>query len=349
MKTRMMMGLASAAALWAGAASTAYAADAVAAFYKGKTITVVSGGGAGGAHGAYAQMISARFGRFIPGQPNVIVQYMPGAGGNKAMNYLYKVTARDGTFVGVPLQDLIFNARIGIKAVKYDPAKARYLGGVDTTRTTVTVMKSSGVLSLDDAKKKEVLMAASGRGGQTYLIPVLLNSLLGTKFRIVSGYRGLGQMHLAMENGEVYGRAASWSSIAGTKPAWVRKGLLANLVTIGLEREPELPDVPTLGELVTSEKDLTLIRFLAGSAALGRAWIAFDGIPADRLAALRTAYAMTIADPGFKMEAAKRGLPVRPVAWQEQQKIVGAILAAPDDTVARVKAFLGPRKKKKKK
>jgi len=347
MKTRVIVSLASTMALWAIPAVTALAAESVEEFYKGKTITVISGGGAGGAHGAYAQMISARYGQFIPGQPNVIVQYMPGAGGNKAMNYLYKVTVRDGAFVGVPLQDLIFNARIGIKAIKYDPAKARYLGGVDTTRTTVTVMKSSGALSLDDAKHKEVLMAASGRGGQTYLIPVVLNTLLGTKFRIVSGYRGLGQMHLAMENGEVHGRAASWSSLAGTKPAWVKKGLVANLVTIALEREPELPDVPTLAELVKSEKDRALIRFLAGSAALGRAWLAFDGIPADRLAALRTAYAKTIADPGFKREAAKRGLPVRPVSWQAQEEIVADILATPDATVARVKAFLGPKKKKK--
>lgn len=347
MKMRAIKGLAFTVALWVIPALSASAADSVAEFYKDKTITVVSGGGAGGAHGAYAQMISARYGQFIPGRPNVIVQYMPGAGGNKAMNYLYKVTARDGSFIGVPLQDLIFNARIGIKAIKYNPAEARYLGGVDTTRTTVSVMKSSGVLSLDDAKRKETLMAASGRGGQTYLIPVLLNSLVGTKFRIVAGYRGLGQMHLAMENGEVHGRAASWSSLAGTKPAWVKKGLVANLVTIGLEREPDLPDVPTLAELVTSEKDRTLIRFLAGSAALGRAWIAFDGIPADRLAALRTAYAMTIADPGFKGEAAKRGLPVHPVSWQAQQAIVADILATPDATVARVKAFLGPKKKKK--
>lgn len=349
MKMSMILGQGSAMALCIVAAGTTVDADPVADFYKGGTITVVSGGGAGGAHGAYAQLISARIGQFIPGRPNVVVQYMPGAGGNKAMNYLYKVTARNGNFVGVPLQDLIFNARVGVKAVKYDAAKARYLGGVDTTRTTVTVMKSGGALTLDDAKRKEVLMAASGRGGQTYLIPVVLNTMLDTKFRIVAGYRGLGQMHLAMENGEVHGRAASWSSITSTKPDWVKKGLLANLVTIALEREPALPDIPTLAELATSEKDRTLIRFLAGSAALGRAWVSFDGIPADRLAALRAAYATTLADSGFKTEANKRGLPVRPVAWQDQQKIVTDILATPDAQVAQVRKFLGQLKKKKKK
>lgn len=340
MKTRVIFGLIPAIALLAVPAQ----ADPVADYYKGKTITVVSSGGAGGAHGAYAQLISKRIGEFIPGRPNVIVQYMPGAGGNKAMNYLYNVTAQDGTNIGVPLQDLIFNARIGNKAVKYDAAKARYLGGVDITRTTVTVMKSSGILSLDDAKRKEVLMASAGRGGQTYIIPLVLNNLLGTKFRIVAGYRGLGLMHLAMENGEVHGRSASWSSITSTRPQWVKKGLIANLVTIALEREPELPNVPTLAELVKSDDDRALIRFLAGSAALGRAWLGFGAIPKDRLAALRTAYAATLTAPGFKLEAAKRGLPVRPVAWQTQQRLVVDILATPDTTVARVKAILGPRK-----
>jgi len=204
---------------------------------------------------------------------------MPGAGGNKAMNYLYNVTSRNGTAVGVPLQDLVFNARVGIKAVKYDASKVRYLGGVDSTRTTVTVMKTLGVTTLDGAKRKEVLMAASGRGGQTYIIPILLNQMLGTKFRVVKGYRGLGLMHLAMDKGEVHGRAASWSSITSTKPEWVSKGLVANLVTIGLEREPDLPNVPTLAELVKSDADRNLVRFLAGSAALGRAWAGFGAIP----------------------------------------------------------------------
>ena len=135
--------------------------------------------------------------------------------------------------------------------------------------------------------------------------------------------------------------------ITSTKPAWVKKGLIANLVTIALEREPELPNIPTLAELVNTEKDRTLIRFLAGSAALGRAWVGFGDIPADRLAALRAAYSKTLAAPGFKVEAAKRGLPVRPVAWQAQQKIVADILATPDAPVAQVKKLLGPNKKKK--
>ncbi len=337
MRKRFVFGLVSACFLWSAAAL----ADPVADFYAGKTITVVSSGGAGGSHGAYAQLISRQIGKFIPGRPTVIVQFMPGAGGNKAMNYLFNATADDGTYVGVPLQDLMFNARIGVKGVKYDAAKAHYLGGADVPFVSVTVMKSSGIASLDDAKRKEVVLASAGKGGQTYMVPTLLNALLGTKFRIIGGYRGLGIMHQAMENGEVHGRAASWASIVGTKKSWIERNRVVNLVTVTSERQPALPDVPALGELVKTAEDRAVINLLTATAALGRAWVAFGDIPKGRLAALRNAYAKTLADPEFIANAKKRGLPLRPVSWQSQEKLANAIATTADDTVARLKKILG--------
>jgi tripartite-type tricarboxylate transporter receptor subunit TctC len=241
----------------------------------------------------------------------------------------------------VPLQDLIFGARIGVKAVKYNPASAHYLGGADSTRTTVTVMKASGIKTIDDAKRKEVLMAASGKSAQPYMIPVVLNEVLGTKFRVITGYNGLNGMHLAMDRGEVHGRASSWQSITSTRKAWVRKGQIDNLLTIALEREPQLPNVPALAEMVKDDDDKALIRLLAGTAAHGRAWIAYGGIPVDRLAALRRAYADTMSDPAFMEEMKKRDLELRPVSWQEQEKLKQAMLATPEKTVARLKGILG--------
>src|SRR5262245_45050062 len=316
-------------------------ADAVADFYRDKTITLVSAGEAGGAHGAYAQLIAPHVKKHIPGNPTIAIQYMLGAGGNQAPNYLYNVAPRDGTVIGLPLQDLIFNARIGVHAVKYDPAAAHYLGGADVTRTTVSVMKASGILTLEDARRNEVLMGATGKSGQTYIIPVLLNRMLGTRFRVVTGYQGINFIHLAMERGELHGSAASWPTIAAAKKAWVEKDLIANLITIAMEREPDLPGVPALSEVVTSAEDRTLIPLLAGPAALGRAWAAFGDIPADRLAALRDAWARTMADPAFRADAAARGLALNPVAWQAQQELARQILATPDATVARLKAILG--------
>jgi tripartite-type tricarboxylate transporter receptor subunit TctC len=340
-ETRVMLRHAFAIVLTAGllACGTA-AADPVAEFYKNRTITVISAGEAGGAHGTYAQIISAHIRKHVPGNPNIIIQYMMGAGGNLSMNYLYNAAPKDGTAVGVPLQDLIFNARIGVTAVKYDASKAHYLGGADSTRTTVTVMKSSGVTTLEEAKRKEAVMGASGRSGQSYIIPVVLNALLGTKFKVVAGYLGINAINLAMERGEVQGHAVSWQVISSTRKSWIEKDLVASLVTIGLEREPELPNVPALAELVTSEEDNALIRLMAGSAALGRAWVAFGDIPKDRLAALRDAYAKTLADPDFKSELSKRGLPLNPVTWQVQQDLAGRILATPEPAVVRLKKIL---------
>jgi tripartite-type tricarboxylate transporter receptor subunit TctC len=331
-----------AAAIAVGAASGAATAqsDTVAEFYKGKTVTVVSAGSAGGAHGVYAQLITAHIKKHLPGDPTIIIQYMPGAGGNKAMNYLFNATRDDGTYLGVPLQDLVFSARIGVKAVKYDPTKAHYLGGADVTRTTVTVMKASGIDSLEEARQKEVLMGASGKSAQPYMIPIVLNEVLGTKFRVVTGYAGINGMHLAMERGEVHGRATSWQSITSTKKAWIENGMIVNLLTVAMEREPDLPDVPALAELVTKPDDVALIRLLAGSSVHGRAWIAWGGIPAERLAALRTAFGKTMSDPAFKADAEKRGLELRPVSWREQEQRKNEMMATPPATVARLKSIL---------
>jgi tripartite-type tricarboxylate transporter receptor subunit TctC len=337
MRRRAISALAAAMA----ACATPVVADPVADFYRGKTIVVVSGGEVGGAHGAYAQLIVPHIKKHIPGNPNVIIQYMGGAGGNLAMNYLYNIAPKDGTYIGVPLQDLIVNARIAVAAVKYDAAAAHYLGGADVTRTTVTVMKASGVNSLDDARHKEVLMGASGKAGQNYIIPTVLNAVLGTKFRVVTGYPGITAINLAMERGEVHGHAVSWPVIAGTKKDWIEKRLVTSLVTIAMKREPELPDVPALAELVTSDQDRTLIRLLTAPAALGRAWVAFGDIPSERLAALREAWSKTMVDPALRAEAAARGLAIRPASWQTQQDIAQQILATPNAVVARLKGILG--------
>jgi tripartite-type tricarboxylate transporter receptor subunit TctC len=337
MPRRAIFTLAAVAIVWSAPA----AADPVADFYRAKTIIVVSGGEVGGAHGVYAQLIVPHIKKYIPGNPNVVIQYMGGAGGNLAMNYLYNIAPKDGTYIGVPLQDLVVNARIAVAAVKYDAAAAHYLGGADVTRTTVTVMKASGVNSLDDARRKEVLMGASGKSGQNYIIPTVLNAVLGTKFRVVTGYPGITAINLAMERGEVHGHAVSWPVIAGTKRDWIERGLVTSLVTIAMEREPELPDVPALAELVTADEDRTLIRLLTAPAALGRAWVAFGDIPSDRLAALREAWSKAMADPALRTEAAARGLSIRPVSWQAQQDIAQQILATPNAVVARLKGILG--------
>jgi tripartite-type tricarboxylate transporter receptor subunit TctC len=330
----------STACLIVSLSGSAAAGDPEADFYRGRTITVVSAGEPGGAHAVYAQIISGHIRKYIPGHPAVAIQHMVGAGGNLAANYLYNVARKDGATIGVPLQDLIFNARLGVAAVKYDAAQAHYLGGADVTRTVVTVMKSSGVTSLDAAKQREVLMGGSGKSGQNYIVPTVLNSVLGTRFRVIAGYPGVNAINLAMERGEVHGHAVSWPVIAGTKREWIQKGLIASLVTIANDREPDLPDVPALSELVSTEEDHALVNLLAAPAALGRAWVAFGDIPSERLAALREAWRKTMADSELRADLAAHGLRIQPVSWQDQQALAGRMLSTPDRTVARLRRIL---------
>ena len=320
--------------------ATTSRADPVADFYKGRSVTVLSAGGAGGAHGLYAQIISTHIRRHIPGNPNVIIQFMPGAGGNTAMNYLQAVAPKDGTVIGLPLQDLVFNARIGVQEVKYDPAQIHYLGGADTTRTVLSIMRAANVATLEDATKREILVGTNGKSGQSYLVPMVLNGLLKTKFKPIIGYKDISDIHFAMERGEVQATAASWPTISNTKPDWIKNNLVANLVTIGLDRDPDLPQAPALTELATGAEDASLVELLCASAQHGRAWVAIGDIPKDRLAALRSAFAATMVDPEFRAEAARRNMAINPVSWEEQDQARLKILATPDSAVQRIKRIL---------
>ena len=165
--------------------------------------------------------------------------------------------------------------------------------------------------------------------------------MLGTKFKPIAGYGGINLINLAMERGEIHGQAASWPTITATKREWVDKDLIANLVTVAMEREPDLPKVPALAELVKSDDDVALIRLLAGPAALGRAWIAFGDIPQGSPRRAARGLRQDHGRSRFPRRRRKRDLPVNPVSWQEQQKLAEAILATPDATVARLKAILG--------
>ena len=326
---------------WASAmGATSAAADPVADFYRGRSLTVLSAGGAGGAHGLYAQIIAAYIRRHIPGNPNVVVQFMPGAGGNTAMNYLQAVAPKDGTVIGLPLQDLVFNARIGVQEVKYDPAQIHYLGGADTTRTVMSIMRSANVATLADATKREVLVGANGKSGQSYLAPMVLNGLLKTRFKLIIGYKDISDIHFAMERGEVHATAASWPTIANTKQDWIKNDLVLNLVTIGLDRDPDLPQAPALTELATQAEDAALVELLCASAQHGRAWAAIGDIPRDRIAALRAAFAATMVDPDFRADAARRNMVINPVSWQDQERSQRKIMETPDSAVLRIKRIL---------
>jgi tripartite-type tricarboxylate transporter receptor subunit TctC len=322
------------------AASGPAAAD-VAEFYRGKTITVVNGGGSGGGSTVYTQVIAPLLQKHMPGNPGFVIQYMPGAGGARAANYLYSAAAKDGTVLGRPLQEIAFFALLGAPGLQYDAAHFQYIGGAYTSRSTISVMKQhTPVRTIEDARRTEVIVAAGGKASQPYMYPTLANALVGTKFKLVMGYPGTGAMNLAMERGEVHGRAGSWNSFRGAKPHWVEQDMLANLAVIGLDREPDLPDVPLLTDFIAEPADRVLMEVVASTALFAHAWLAPPGVPADRVAALREAFARTLNDPELIAQMKKRQAELDFISWRQLHDAVEKQRKIDRRSIDRLRAIL---------
>ena len=322
-------------------AAAAQAQSDVADFYRGKTVTVINGGGAGGGSTVYTQVIAPILQKYMPGNPTFVVQYMPGAGGARAANFLYSAAAKDGTVLGRPLQEIALFALLGATGLQYDAAKFQYIGGAYTSRSTISVMKQfTPVRTLKDAMQTEVIVAAGGKASQPYMHPQLANALVGTKFKFVMGYPGTSAMDLALERGEVQGRAGSWNSFRGAKPQWIEKDMLAHLAVIGLDREPEIADVPLLTEFIADPADKLIMEVVASSALFAHAWLAPPGVPADRITAMREAFAKTVQDPEVIAQLKKRAAEVDFVSWQAMHAAVEKQRNVDKKAVDRLRAIL---------
>jgi tripartite-type tricarboxylate transporter receptor subunit TctC len=343
-------GLRAAGLLWLAGSVGAIApasADTVADFYRETTVTILVGGSAGGNHNHYSSLLHPFVKKYLAGHPTIIVKNMPGAGGTKAANYLYNVAPKDGSVIGIVLADTPSASRLRATGVRYDPKKFQYIAGADRTVETLAVWKSTGVLTVEDARKKEVLIGSSGKSSKTYVIPTLMNAILGTKFKVIVGYKGMTQVELAMERGELEGRHGVWASMKSIHPDWVAQDRVAHLIVADLKREKELPGVPLLVELAPNEKDRKVLELISGNAMLGRCWLAPPGVPADRVAALRDSFWKALHDPEMLARAKSRKMPITPIAWQELQERAAQIADTDDSVFARARELLGLKGKKK--
>lgn len=316
-------------------------ADPVADFYKDRQVTIVVAAGAGGGHTQYSQLMAPFFKKYMPGNPGFVTQNMPGAGGTKAANYLYNSAAQDGSVIGILLSDTPFAARLRTTGVKYKPERFQYLGGAEDTQSAFVIMKSAGVKTLDDVKKKEVLMGSSGKGSQTFIVPTLANAILGTRFKVITGYPGMGGIYLAMDRGEVHGFQSVYSSIKSLRPQWFTDDRIVVLAANALTPIPDRPELPLLKDMATNPTDKTVLELIGGNGTIGRGWLAPPGVPADRVAALRAAFSKAFADPAAAAEAKKRKMTFGPVSWQDMQAHAARIGAADDAVFVRVRTLLG--------
>ena len=314
-------------------------AESVADFYRGRTINVLIGVNVGGGYDFEARLLARFMRAHIPGNPILVPQNMIGAGGIKMANYLYSIAPQDGTAIGMFPDTLVAAQAVGTDGVQYDANKFSWLGSITTSPVTLATWRSAGLRSIQDAREREVVVAASNKGAITYTFSHMLNELLGTKFKIVSGYQGNSTMTIAMERGEVQGDTNSWDSWKSFNPDWVQEQKINVLV----QTEPkakDLADVPSVQELAHSASDRAVIALIVSGDALGKPMATTPNVPPERVQALRDAFDATLKDPSFIEAAAAARVEINPIPGHALQATVGKVLATPKDIAERARAII---------
>ena len=320
------------------------AADPVAEFYAGKSINLIISTGSGGGLDASARLVARHMAAHIPGRPTIVARNMTGAGHLLATNYLFNQAPRDGTTIAAILPAFVAFQILDGKGAQYDAARFAWLGASDADNQNLYVWHTAGIKSVADAKRREVLMGATGAGSYAALWPTLMNNLLGTRFKLVSGYKSTAEINLAMQRGEVEGRAGnSFSSLRSQNPDWLRDKRIDMLVQIGAERDPDFPTVPLLAELSENLEHRRIISVVAGEVAIGKPFLTTPEAPPERLAALRAAFEATTRDAAYLAEAKRLDIGTRAVGHVRIKELADAILATPPDVIAKTRAAIQAR------
>jgi tripartite-type tricarboxylate transporter receptor subunit TctC len=313
---------------------------AVADFYRGKTITIVSGSDAGGGYDLAARELSRFMAKYIPGHPNIIVQNMPGAASLVATNYVYESAPRDGTFIAGVQRTIPFQRLFSDSGVRYDATKMQWLGSIARDFAVVAVWGTAPQKTFADTKTMQTVVGSVGVSGDNDLFPRVLNRTLGTKFQIVGGYPGQSQIVLAMQRQEVQGTAHwSWSDIQSQHKDWLENGTIRPLLQLGLQGEesPYLKGVPVIMDVAPDEETRTIFKILISMLTLGRPMFLAPGVPAERVAALRKAFDATMKDPEFLKEGARVLGEISPVSGVDMQKIVADLYLTSPETIRRLR------------
>jgi tripartite-type tricarboxylate transporter receptor subunit TctC len=316
----------------------ARAQDAVANFYRGKTITLSVGFTAGGGYDLHARTLARHMGRHIPGNPAIVVKNVPGAAGLILANQMFNTAPKDGTELAtfdraIPLEPLVAPER-----ARFDTLKFNWIGSTDNDVSTCFSWHAASVKTIDDLYGRELIVGGTGTGGNATFYPKVLNEVLKTKFKIVPGYPGSAQVLLAMERGEVEGFCSmGFVTLEYTRPDWVRDRMVNQLVQFGITKNKNHPDVPLALDLAKSEPDRQAIEFVSSPNLFARPFLAPPGVPAERVQALRKAFNETFDDAEYLAEAQKRSMQVVLVRGEEIDAVLNRIYSMPASVVDRVK------------
>ena len=331
-----MRALASCCGLMATALASVSPAlcDPVADFYRGKQVSLVLSTGAGGGYASYAHAFAPYLSKHIPGNPTIVVQNMPGAGGLRAMQYFASVAPRDGSVLGLVHSSVPFAPLYGIKGATFDPRAMNWLGSINSSEAICVSWAASGVTQWKDLFDKTYIVGGTGAGSQMETMPAMINTLFGTKIKIISGYTGGNDVYLAMERGEVHGRCGGLvSSINSTRPDWFESKKVVVPIAVALERNPLFPDTPAIYEFATDDRTRRILKLILFPLQLDRPVLTPAGVPPERVAALRKAFHAAMNDPAFIADAQKLNIEIGEVSGEKLQAILEEAFNTPQDIV----------------
>jgi tripartite-type tricarboxylate transporter receptor subunit TctC len=318
-------------------------AQSPAEFYKGKNVELYIGYSVGGGYDVYARLLARHMGKHIPGNPAIVPKNMEGAGSLRLTNWLYNVAPKDGTVLATIGRGTAFNPLLGLPG-EFDGTKYVWIGSANDEVSICATWHTTGVTTFDDLKLKEVAVGGTGASDDTVQFPRVLNAVLGTKMKIVSGYPGGNDAVLAMERGEVHGRCGwSWSSVKATHNNWLEEKKINVLIQLALEKHPDLPNVPLITDFAATDEQRHILKLIFARQVMGRPFVAPPGIPADRAEALRKAFMDTMKDKQFLAEAEKAQLEITPVPGEQIQKLVQDVYNTPKDVAAQAGAILNQK------
>jgi tripartite-type tricarboxylate transporter receptor subunit TctC len=309
-------------------------------FYKGKTVFIYIGFAPGGSYDYFGRLLARHLGRYLPGNPTIVAESMPGAGSFTAANFLYTRAPHDGTALGIVSQTVAIEEALGTPGVQYKASQFNWIGRAAAVNEVSFTFHTSKTKTIQDAMTNETSMASTGAGSPSESYLKLLNAVAGTKFKLVGPYPASNDAMLAMERGEVDGAFTSYNTLKVARQEWLRTGKINVLVQYG-EHSRELPNVPFAVELAKNDADRALLAFYVSSEQIGRAFLAPPGIPAERVSALRHAYDQTMQDAQFLAEIEKSHSEFNPLPGDKLQQLVAGTTTVSPSIINRVRKILG--------
>jgi tripartite-type tricarboxylate transporter receptor subunit TctC len=341
--TRRCLGLLGALVLLAVLAARAEAESAVEQFYKGNQVRLIGSAGPGSGYSAWTRFIGQHLGRHLPGAPAVVVQYMGGAGGLIAANYMYSLAGRDGREIASLAREAPALSLMNAPGVRYDSLKLNWLGTPTSESNLCVVGKDAPVRTPEDLYSKELVMGTDGIGSGMHIFPVALNALVHTRFKVIDGYSDSGVVLLAIDRGEIHGACQSAETLLHARGDAIRSGQLRVVLQGGMKPNPKFPGVPFVLDLARNEEEKLALQFLYSTQTFGRPYAAPPEVPPERVAALRRAFMEMFRDQEFLAEASKLDYDVNPISGEDMTAMIGELAKTPRQVIERVSALVAPQ------